>query len=167
MSYPKHQIGLGYSSFSASGLTYYLEINKYSALQVSLLPYYTSTSNNNLSIIALFGGEYHFNIFRTKEYRIFAFAASGAGHLERSETTFKIINDVEIRETRVDLNRIINFGTGAGLEYKINRQFIVSAGIGLMYQLSDKANFSEFWDRNPSGESFLGIGGSISFRYAF
>lgn len=167
ISYPKHQVGLGYSSFSGAGLNYQIEINKHSALQASLLPYYTSKSSDEMDIIGVFGAEFQQNFFRTNQQRYYLFAGAGISHLEDRSITKKIINDLEIIEKNITTNRIYNFGFGAGIEYKFSPRVSTGFGLGLLYQISDKSKNSEFWDRNPTGESFLGLGASLSIRYVF
>ena len=167
ISYPKHQIGVGYSSFSGSGITYQLEINRNHAFQFSALPIYTSSGPDDLNIKAFLGGEYQLSISKTDLTRIYTFVGAGITHLENRLTTRTIINDVEIVNTDTDLNRIINFGIGIGLEYKLSPRIVVSTGLGLLHQTSAKGQYSEFWDRNPRGDTYLGIGGALSFRYVF
>lgn len=167
ISYPKHQFGIGYSSFSGSGLNYQIEISKFHALQFSLLPIYLSSNSDELEINGILGGEYQFTFTRNDASRFFVFSGTSVQHLENRLTSTRIVNDLKIVETKINTNRIYNFGLGLGLEYKPHPRFAISAGIGLLYQVSEKSTYSEFWDRNPSGDSFLGIGGSLSLKYVF
>ncbi len=167
ISYPKHQFGISYSSFSGSGLSYLIELNKSHSFQFSLLPVYLSSNSTELDINGIFGGEYQFTFVRNGDSRFYAFAGAAIQHLEHRITSTKIINDIMITETAVTIDRIYNIGLGLAVEYKPHPRFAISCGIGLLNQTSDKSNYSEFWDRNPSGESFLGIGGSLSLRYVF
>jgi hypothetical protein len=167
ISYPKHQIGVGYSSFSGAGLTYQIEINRHHALQFSSLPFYTSNGPDELNIIAFLGGEYQFTLARMSTSRIYTFAGLGITHLEDRLTTRTIVNDKEIVNVDIDLNRINNYGFGIGMEYKLSPRIAVSTGLGILYQTSAKGHYSEFWDRNPRGDTYLGIGGALSFRYVF
>lgn len=167
ITYPKHQIGLSYSSFSGAGINYQFEPDKYQAIQFSVLPYYYSKENNDLQIIGLVGIEYQLNILKNNKSRYYVFVGSSMNHLEDRLTTKKVINDVEYIEKNITTNRIYNFGFGAGIEYKPLPVFSISPSIGILYQISEKSSYSEFWDRNPGGETFLGIGCGISIRYVF
>lgn len=167
ISYPKHQFGIAYSSFSGSGLSYLIELNKSHSFQFSLLPVYLSSNSTELDINGILGGEYQFTFDRKGDRRFYAFAGASIQHLESRITSTKKINDIMITETAITINRIYNIGLGVAMEYKLHPRFAISCGIGLLNQSSDKSNHSEFWDRNPGGESFLGIGGSLSLRYVF
>ncbi len=167
ISYPKHQIGVGYSSFSGSGLTYQIEFNRNHAFQLSVLPLYTSSGPDDLDTKAFLGGEYQLSISRTDLTRIYTFVGAGITHLENRLTTRTIVNDVEIVNVDIDMNRISNIGIGIALEYKLSPRIAVSTGLGILYQTSAKGHYSEFWDRNPLGDTYLGIGGALSFRYVF
>ncbi|MDX9791245.1 MAG: hypothetical protein WC313_11325 [Candidatus Kapaibacterium sp.] len=167
VKYPKHQLGLGYSSFSASGLSYLLDINKYSSLQFNILPFYTGTNSDNLDITVLLGAEYHFTIARFTQSRIFLLAGTGYSHLESRVSESRIENDVIIIDKQIKIDNIINLGLGIGYEYKPHARISLGVSLGILHQESDNGIFSEFWDRNPSGTNFTGIGGGIYIRYNF
>jgi hypothetical protein len=168
ISYPKHQIGLGYSAYSGTGLNYLLEINKTSALQFSGVGYYIGDNPpDDIDFYGIIGGEYQHTIIKNNDSRIYGFFGFSMLHLEKIRTKTFIINDKIIKNKTIETDRIYNYGTGVGYEYKLLPQLSVSANIGLLYQLSDIADFSEYWDRNPAGTTYTGIGIGIAIRYVF
>lgn len=167
ISYPKHQIGLSYSSFSGSGLNYQIELDRTNSLQFTLLPIYLSPKANELEINAIIGSEYQFSLKRFEQSRLYLLIGSSIQHLENRLTTTRVLNDVKITETKIKTNSIFNTGIGVGYEYKLLPRLSASSSLGLLYQLSDNSDNSELWDRNPRGDSFIGVGLSLSIRYIF
>lgn len=167
ITYPKHQIGISYSSFSGTGLNYQIETNKMNAFQVSAFAYYNSAVDNEKNIIAIIGGEYQLTLLKESNTRYYLFTGLSVLHLEDQITTIRKENDVIIKDTKISSDRIYNFGIGPALEYKPHIQFAISIGAGFLYQISNKEPFSEFWDRSPNNTSYFGIGGTISLRYVF
>ncbi len=168
VTYPKHQIGVGYSSFSGTGINYQIELDNLNAFQFSGAGYYFGDNPpEELDFYGILGAEYQFSLLKKEDKRFYAFAGTSMLHLERRRTKTVKFNDVVIIQKLITTDRIYNFGGGIGIEYKPLPVIAMNFGIGVLYQVSEKADFSEFWDRNPAGESFLGIGIGISLRYVF
>ncbi len=166
--YPKQQIGLGYSLYSGAGISYQIEIDPYWAFKVNTIVYYYGFDPPDvIDLYTNFGLELQRNFYKDEKNRMYLLAGASYWFFENRSKTTEFINDKMIVNKEVETENIWNFGLGTGYEYKLLKQFSVSFDIGLHFQTSGETNFSPFYDRNPKGTEFFGIGGSIGFRYNF
>ena len=167
-SYPKQQIGLGYSFYSGSGISYQIEFNPTYALKTNgFIYYYGDDLPDVVDIFPNLGFEIQRNIYKNPNSRLYALAGTSYWYFESRTKDVKFENDMEIITKKVDIDEIYNFGLGMGIEHKFINSFSISLDLGLHYQISGITNFSPFFDRNPKGTDFIGIGGSLGFRYNF
>ncbi len=168
ITYPKQQIGVGYSSFSGTGINYLIEINKYSAFQIAGIVYYFGEKPpDDLNFYTIIGAEYQYSFLKEKDYRLYSFLGFSMLQLEKRRISIITENDRIITTKTIETDNIYNYGIGVGIEFKLSPQFSLSTNLGFLHQKSDISNFSEFWDRNPSGTIFNGLGVSIAIRYVF
>ncbi len=167
-SYPKHQFGIALSTISGIGLNYQVETSPHNALAFTFFTFYQSDAPpDDLDFYASLGIQYQFNLLKTENTRYYVAPAASFWYIE--DRTFKIIreNDVITKVINKDMNRIYNFGLIGGLEHKVMDRLVVHIELGLHYQTSEVSDDTKFIDRNPSGTSFIGIGGGFGIRYAF
>lgn len=167
-TYPKHQFGIAYSSFSGTGLNYQIELNQSSAVQLGgIVYYYGDNPPDDLDFYTILGAEYQHSIIKQGNTRIYGFLGGSYLNLEQRRVKRYVINDREIVEKNIISDEIINLGAGVGIEYKILPAFAISGSVGMLHQISDNTSFSEFWDRSPDGTTYTGFGVSIAIRYVF
>lgn len=167
-SYPKHQFGIALSTISGIGLNYQVETSPHNALAFTFFTFYQSDSPpDDLDFYASVGAQYQFNLLKTEQFRYYLAPAVSFWYIE--DRTFKIVreNDVITKIINKDMNRIYNFGLIGAVEYKIMNRLVLNFELGLHFQTSDVSDDTKFIDRNPSGTSFIGIGGGFGIRYAF
>ncbi len=166
--YPKQQIGLGYSLYSGSGISYQIEFDPLFALKISsVIYYYGFDPPDVIDLYTNAGFEFQRNIFKNEKNRIYFFVGASYWYFENRKKTTEFINDMLIVKKSIAMEDIWNFGLGTGFEYKPIKQFSISFDIGLHYQISGVTDFSPLFDRNPAGNDYFGLGGSIGFRYNF
>lgn len=167
VSYPKHQFGLGYSMVSGVGLEYQIEITNKSAFKTNFIAYYYGENPpNEMKIYDVFGLQYQYNLMKFTGNRLYAFAGGSYWHLEDRTVEEVISNDLVLEKRLVKMDRIWNFGTGIGYEILVFRNFVISGEIGALYQISNSVDhIDKFFDRDPLGTSFFGVGGGISLRF--
>lgn len=167
-SYPKHQFGIALSTISGIGLNYQVETSPHNALAFTFFTFYQSDAPpDDLDFYASVGAQYQFNLLKTEQFRYYLAPAVSFWYIE--DRTFKIVreNDVITKIINKDMNRIYNFGLIGAVEYKIMNRLVLNFELGLHFQTSDVSDDTKFIDRNPSGTSFIGIGGGFGIRYAF
>ncbi len=166
--YPKHQFGLGYSSISGAGLTYQLDIDKLNTLRLNFFAYYQGDEPpDKVKLYSNIGLEYQFNLFNNRSERAYFFSGMSYWLIEKRDYELGYVNDVLTKLADNELYRLYNFGLGLGYEVKFWERAAFSISLGLQYQISEKSNLDKLFDRNPNGESFLGIGGGLGLRYTF
>lgn len=167
VSYPKHHFGIGYSMIRGGGLEYQIELNKISSLKFSFLAYYYGEEPpDDMSIYAVLGAEYQYNLFKNAKHRVFSFAAISHWHIEERDLNEYLISDLIIRERITELNRLNNIGIGLGYEYKLAKKTSIDIQTGLYYQNSFSSDTTPaFIDRNPNGQSFFGLGAGITLKF--
>lgn len=167
-SYPKHQFGIALSTISGIGLNYQVETSPHNAWAFTFFTYYQSDAPpDDLDFYASVGAQYQFNLLKTENTRYYVAPTASFWYIE--DRTFTIIreNDVITKIINKDMNRIYNFGLIGALEHKIMDRLVLNLEFGLHYQTSEVSDDTKFIDRNPSGTSFIGIGGGFGIRYAF
>lgn len=168
ISYPHHQLGLSYSSFSGSGFSYLIEINKDYALNANGLIYYQGDKPpDDLDQYGIIGLELQKNFYNSEYTRYYIFAGVGFWYLEERRLNTIKINDATFTTKTKKIDRIWNFGFGPGVEYNFLPRAAISLNVGLLYQQSDNAAFPELFDRSPNSDSYFGFGGSIALRFRF
>lgn len=165
--YPKHQMGIGYSMIRGGGLEYQIELNQKSALKFSFVTYYFGEeAPDDMQIYVVVGAEYQYNILKEKDYRLYALTAASIWHIEDRKLNEYQINDRLFRERITRLNRMFNAGIGAGFEYNLTEKMVFNISAGAYYQSSYNSPWTDsFFDRDPSGTSFFGLGGGIGLRF--
>ena len=168
VGYPKHQFGLGYSMISGAGLEYQIEFNMHSAFKFHAIAYYSGEKPPYiLQIVGIAGAEYQYNLSKNKDIRNYLFLGASAWHFEDRDQRQYYVNDMLFEDNTIKLNRIWNFGAGYGLQYMLFSNVAVNFDIGIYYQISDESEGTNpFFDRDPEGTSFFGIGGGIGFRFS-
>ncbi len=167
-SYPKHQFGIALSTVSGAGLNYQIELNPKDIFLLAGFAYYRSEAPpDDMDLYANLGLQYQNNLYKNPEARIYLAPAFSVWYIEEKNFTLIRRNDVITKIITRDVNRIFNVGLMAGIEYKIMQRLALSAELGLHYQLSERSKTAILIDRNPSGTSYIGIGGGIGIRYAF
>lgn len=166
--FPKHQLGITFSTISGTGLGYMLELDRWNSLKFTFMPFYSGDEpqkNDNLSLIG--GLEYHKNIYRDNEHKVYIFGAASIWYFEQYESF--IINpnmDFETEITDFDKDVYHNLGLGVGYIYNINNVVSFDFNLGLQYQISTNNSYYNFLERLESGEdSFLGLGGGVGILF--
>lgn len=165
--YPKHQAGIGYSMISGAGIEYQIELNMKSALKTNFIAYYYGDKPPDaMNIYDVFGLEYQYNVYKKDKSRVYIFLGGSYWHLEDRTIEVFQSNDLIIEKRKTKMDRIWNFGIGPGYEFNISGNVVISAQVGLQYQISNEVDhISSFIDRNPGGTSFIGVGGGVSLRF--
>ncbi len=166
--YPKHQFGLGYSSISGAGLTYQLDIDKLNTLRLNFFAYYLGDEPpDKVKLYSNIGLEYQYNLYNNRSERAYIFSGMSYWLIEKRDYELGYVNDILTKLADNELYRLYNFGLGIGYEVKFWERAAFSISLGLQYQMSEKSNLDKLFDRNPTGESFFGIGGGLGLRYTF
>ncbi len=166
--YPKHQFGLGFSTISGSGLTYQLDIDKLNTLRLNFFAYYQGEEPpDKIKLYSNIGLEYQFNLYNNRTERAYLFAGGSYWLIEKRDYEWGYIKDIKTKIADNELYRLFNTGFGAGYEVKFWGRAAFSISLGLQYQISEKSSLDKLFDRNPTGESFFGLGGGIGLRYTF
>jgi hypothetical protein len=166
--FPKHELGISFSNISGTGLGYLLELDRWNGLRFTFMPFYSGDDpqkNDNLSLIG--GIEYHRNIYRDFEHRVYIFGAASIWYFEQHES--KIINpntDFEQEIILFDKDVYHNFGVGFGYMYNLNNVVSFDLNLGIQYQSSSNNSYQNYLERLESGESsFLGLGGGVGILF--
>lgn len=166
--FPKHEVGISFSTISGTGLGYLLELDRWNAFQFTFMPFYSGDEpqkNDNLSLIG--GIEYHRVLYRDFEHRFYLFGAVSIWYFEQHESM--IINpntDFEKEIILFDKDVYHNFGLGFGYMYNLNNVVSFDFNLGLQYQTSSNNSFHNYLERIESGESsFLGLGGGVGILF--
>ena len=165
--YPKHQIGLGYSSVSGSGITYQLETDPDNVFEFSFFAYYVAEEPPDRKEIFVNGGmEYQRNLYKDRYNRFFGYAGSSVWDLDERDYEEYIKNDVVYRDKTVKTNRVFITGLGVGYERRFEIRMAVEISAGYQFQASRNRNFGYMISR---GEEGLASGPSIGFsiKYIF
>ncbi len=166
--YPKHQFGLGFSTISGGGLAYQLDIDKLNSLRLNFFAYYQGEEPpDKLNLYGNIGLEYQYNLFNDRTNRTYLFAGTSYWLVEKRNYEWGIIKDIKTKLHDNELTRLFNTGLGLGYEVKFWGRAAFSVSLGLQYQISEESNLDKLFDRNPSGDSFFGVGGGIGLRYTF
>lgn len=161
--YPKHQVGIGFSSISGAGINYLMETNPENLFKLSLFYYYQGDDKLNQDINANLGLEYNYNIYKTEYNRFFALAGFSWWDIEKKRYSTYIENDITYEIKNIKINHIWNYGLGLGYEYR-RKKFAVSLDIGYQYQISQNGYFGDIFNRS-NGEDYFGPSAGISIRY--
>jgi len=166
--FPKHELGISFSTISGPGLSYLLELDRWNSLKFTFMPFYSGDEpqkNDNLSLIG--GLEYHRNLYRDFEHKVYIFGAASIWYFEQHESF--IINpntDFESEITEFDKDVYHNLGIGAGYVYNLNNVVSIDFNLGLQYQISSNNSYYNFLERLGSGEgSFFGLGGGVGILF--
>jgi hypothetical protein len=165
--YPKHQLGISFSTISGTGLGYVLEFDRYNALQFTLMTYYTgSSTGGNLNLTVISGIEYQRTIHRDAENKLYAFGAASLWYFEKNST--KVINSNTDFEKEIDIydkDVFHNLGIGIGYDYILNKVVSFNVNLGLQYQTTANDSFANFLERTRGSSSFLGLGGGVGILF--
>ena len=166
--FPKHEIGISFSTISGTGLGYLVELDRWNSLKFTFMPFYSGDEpqkNDNLSLIG--GVEYHKNLYRDFEHKIYVFVSASIWYFEQHESF--IINpntDFETEVTKFDKDVYHNFGLGVGYIYNLNNVVSFDFNLGLQYQISSNNSYYNYLERLGSGEdSFFGLGGGVGILF--
>ena len=168
--YPKHQIGLGFSSLSGGVVSYQIELNPAEVFKFGSLVYYTSERPpDELVLYGNFGFEYQYNFIKNISDRFYALGGLSYWYYQDKSFSETKINDVTIIKIDNNIKRILNFGVGIGYEFKIHPQAAVNFDIELLNQLriNGEGNFDKFFDRIQNDNFSVGLSFGFGIRYAF
>lgn len=166
--YPKHQFGLGFSTISGGGLTYQLDIDKINTLRLNFFAYYQGEEPpDRVKLYANIGIEYQYNLYNNRKERAYVFTGMSYWLVEKRDYEWDYINDIKTKIADNELYRLFNTGLGLGYEVKFWGRAAFSVSLGVHFQISEESSLDKLFDRNPTGDSFIGIGGGIGLRYTF
>lgn len=168
LSGTRHKAGGTLNNISGSGILYSYRIDKFWYWETSGFVYFEGVDpSKELETHLMIGTEIQRSFYHIDQNRLYAFAGFSHWYIDRAitETIMGPVREEEI--TKHDINRIYNFGIGAGWEYQFRENFYFSVSAGLQYQLSEPFRIGELIDRNPEGTNFLGPGFGLSLKYAF
>ncbi|MFP4370312.1 MAG: hypothetical protein ACLFR2_12100 [Candidatus Kapaibacterium sp.] len=161
--FPKHQFGIGGSTISGAGLSYQIDIDrKYSFRTNGFAYYFGNNPPDDLDMYFVLGGELQRNLFRQIDQRFYILLGTSHWYFEERSLYTERIGDLIIENRNSKIDRIWNFGAGAGYEKIILQRLALSLSLGFQYQISGEEQFSKFFDR----EGF-GLAGGIGIRYMF
>lgn len=165
-AYPKHLVGVEYSSISGSGLSYSLELDKNNVLKFSgIALYYGDKPPDQMSIYTNAGMEYQYNIWKIKNNRLYLFGGGSYWFIEKRDIISYKKNEKLILEKKVTENSILNIGGGVGYEKVFLNKLAINLNVGLQYQTSDGSGFPLLFDRSRDSQKFLGVGGGIGLKF--
>lgn len=165
--YPRHQVGISYSTISGTGLGYVLELDRHNAFQFTVMPYYTgSNADNDLNLTIISGVEYQRTIYRDSEHKVYGFAAVSLWYFEKNSVIY--INqgtDFEKQIKLYDKDVYHNLGLGVGYDYILNEAVSFNFNLGLQYQMTSNDSFHNYLERTNGNPSFLGVGGGAGIFF--
>lgn len=165
-AYPKHLVGIDYSTISGSGLSYSIELDKNTALKFSGIPmYYGAKPPDKMTLIGDAGVEYQYNIWKIKNNRLYLFGGGSYWYVEKRDVISYMKFEKLIIEKTIVKNNIFNIGAGIGYEKVFLNKIALNLNVGLQYQLSDGKGFPLLLDRSPETQKFLGVGGGIGLKF--
>ncbi len=165
-AYPKHLVGVDYSTISGSGLSYTQEIDKNNVLKFSgILMYYGVKPPDKMTIYGDVGMEYQYNVWKIKDNRLYLFGGGSYCYLEKRDVISYMKFEKIIFEKKITKNNILNFGVGIGYEKVFFNKIALNLNVGLQYQHSDGSDFPLLFDRSPDTQKFLGVGGGIGLKF--
>lgn len=165
--YPKHQLGIGFSTVNGMGLSYQINISRLWSAKANGFAYYHAKTPPEDTHYYLNGGlQLQFNIFKQSKDRFYLFAGGSRWYFEERTPIRYIENDLEIFYISKKIGRMTNIGLGGGYEI-IKGPIAFSFELGGQWQGSDKTDFSIIFDRNPSGTSYIGLSAAIGIRIYF
>lgn len=165
-SYPKHQIGIGYSMISGAGINYQLEPSMKTAFQVYGFAYYFGDEPPDaLDLRFNFGAEFQYNFYKSEFIRAYGFAGAGLWYNEDRSFTEEIIQDRLVRTKFVDYRRYFNIGLGAGFEYRFLPRAVIDFKLGIQNQASEGGDDIWIIDPNPDGPDYTGPAFGIGLRF--
>lgn len=164
-----NELGLSFNTLSGSGLNFNTRINNSFNLELTAFYFYLGENPpRDYDTFLNFGSELQFNFHKDSDYRFYTFL--GTSYWNINEYFVEIVPVVNGSPREVDRkirHTLFNYGLGVGSEIYILRDFSISLSISYQIQNSENSNFNSVFDRNPSGDSFKGLGYGISFRYRF
>ncbi|MEI6089115.1 MAG: hypothetical protein WCR42_01545 [bacterium] len=165
-AYPKHLVGVDYSTISGSGLSYSLELDRSNVLKFSgILMYYGPKPPDKMTLLADAGMEYQYNIWKIKNNRLYLFGGGSYWYVEKRDVISYMKFEKLIIEKTIAKNNIFNIGAGIGYEKVFLNKIALNLNIGLQYQLSDGEGFPLLFDRSPESQKFIGVGGGIGLKF--
>lgn len=168
-SYPKNKLGFAFSSINGAGLSYLMEIDHYSVININGFAYYTGEEPPfKIKTYGSFGVGYQYNLDKSDLGRLFINPGMSFWYLENKDyTIIKEQNDIERRVTNNKLDRIFNLGLGLGYEFDLGKNFSLTTNLEYFTQYSKSVSFSNVIDRSPNGSNFTGFGGGLMIHYKF
>lgn len=165
--YPRHQLGINFSTISGTGLGYVLEFDRDNAFRFTLMPYYVgSKAENNLELTIISGIEYQHTLYRDFENKLYIFGAASLWYFEQNSSTIINANtDFEKKISLYDKDVYHNLGVGFGYDYILNEAVSFNINLGLQYQSTANDSFNNFLERTAGESSFLGIGGGVGIYF--
>jgi len=165
-AYPKHLVGIDYSTISGSGLSYSQEIDKNTALKFSgILMYYGAKPPDKMTLIGDAGMEYQYNIWKIKDNRMYLFGGGSYWYVEKRDVISYMKFEKLITEKTIAKNNIFTLGAGIGYEKVFLNKIALNLNVGIQYQISDGTGFPILFDRSPDSQKFLGVGGGIGLKF--
>lgn len=165
--YPRHQLGISYSTISGTGLGYVIELDRHNAFQFTVMPYYTgSNADKDLNLTVITGVEYQKTLYRDSEHKVYGFAAASLWYFEKNSVTYiDQGTDFEKEIKLYDKDVYHNLGLGVGYNYILNSAVSFNFNLGLQYQSTSNDSFDNFLERTNGKESFIGIGGGVGIFF--
>ena len=165
--YPRHQLGISYSTISGTGLGYVIELDRQNAFQFTVMPYYTgSNADNNLNLTIITGIEYQKTIYRDSGHKVYGFAAASLWYFEKNSVTYiDPGTDFEKEIKLYDKDVYHNLGLGVGYNYILNSAVSFNFNLGLQYQTTSNDSFDNFLERVEGNTSFIGVGGGVGIFF--
>jgi hypothetical protein len=165
-AYPKHLVGVDYSTISGSGLSYSLELDRSNVLKFSgILIYYGAKPPDKMTLIGDAGMEYQYNIWKIKNNRLYLFGGGSYWYVEKRDVISYMKFEKLIIEKTIATHNIFNIGVGIGYEKVFLNKIALNLNVGLQYQLSDGKGFPLLFDRSPEAQKFLGVGAGIGLKF--
>lgn len=149
-------------------MLYSYRIDKFWYLEVNGFVYFEGEDpSKELTTHLMAGGELQRSFYHIDKNRLYGFIGLSHWYIDKATTLTRFVDVREVEYTKHEINRIFNFGIGAGWEFQFTEDFYFSLSAGLQYQLSEPYLIGDLIDRNPLGTDFIGLGLGLSLKYAF
>ncbi len=164
----QNRIGLYGSFFSGYGLSYQYQFENGISVRTQVFAYGSNDDNNNYNsdeIQIAFGGDFQYNLKRSKTTRLYILAGSFIDYNERGNYYEYPSSDED-----VDIKRYINVGVGIGMELMAwrNISFVIEGGYYGRFgnnSITVFNNETRYKEKQTPKSFGFGVGGGISYAF--